>query len=77
MLSMDKSISIPCLEDVGLQEQVPQHRNPQSSPAWMNPALWSCGYIIPCQDHGGTMFSMCIYHCALNVYFVMREGYHA
>ena len=40
----------------------------------VRPALQSCGYILPCQDHGGSMFSMCSYHCALKVYFIMLEG---
>ena len=41
------------------------------------PALWSCGYILPCQDHGAAMLSMCSYPCALKLYFIMWEGHHA
>ena len=46
-------------------------RNEQGSPVYVSPASQSCGYIIPTLDHGGTMFSMYLYHCA---YFVKSTG---
>ena len=52
------------------------YKSTEQSCVCVSPALQSCGYILPCQDHGGTMFSVCSYHCALKVYFIMWEGRH-
>ena len=77
MLSMDQSTSVPCFQKWGISGTGTTCRNPQGGPVYMSPASWSCGYTICTLDHGGTVFSMYIYHCALKVYFVTWEGSHA